>query len=270
MFLVDVFRRLFVRQDALYTHYKTQYQARSRASQLFYLFFYLLPGLLAYIAINFPVVYEAGVRATGLPGNYYQYGWLIFITFGWHIILPFLVLRFVDKLSWPQSLEFLSLNRFDWRGCTYLLMLAFVLFTVLSLPYMAYLQRPLYQWLDDIPAFRIPDYSIFKTAEALYGFPTPLLLLLLIGNFVGEEVYFRGYLLKKTAFLGRHNIWVNGVLFAVYHFFQIPQTWPLVIPSMVFPLLMVARKNLYVVILFHLLVNLVWSSLINVLLPLLP
>ncbi|WP_128546774.1 CPBP family intramembrane glutamic endopeptidase [Larkinella soli] len=267
---VSLLRRLFFRPDVVYSRYENQFQARTPAGRRFYLFMYLLPGLVVYAAINIPSLYEAGVRATGLTGRYYQYGWIAFITFGWHMVLPFLILRYHDKLSVRQTFEYLGMDRFDWRGCSYLQVIAFLLFTILTLPYMAYLQRPMYQWLDAAPLLRIPDYSIFKTAESLYGFPPVLLLLLFIGNFVGEELYFRGYLQKKTAFLGKHNVWVNGVLFAVYHLFQIPQTWPLVIPSMVFPLLMAARKNLYVVILFHLLVNLVWAPLIHFLLPFMP
>jgi len=263
-------RDLFLRPDPTYDYYTEYYQAKGSPARWLYLFLYLLPGLIAYGVINVPEIYQAGMRLTGLSGPDYQYAWLILISIGWHMVLPFVILRYHDRLSWRESLAFLSLNRIDWRGCTYLLALAFVLFTLLTLPYMAYIQRPLYAWLDAVPLFRIPDYSIFKSAEALYGFPPALLLLLFVGNFVGEELYFRGYLMKKTAFLGRHLIWVNGALFAVYHFFQIAQTWPLVIPSMAFPLLMHWRKNLYVCIFFHLLVNLAWAPLLDLLLPLLP
>ncbi|AII54364.1 CPBP family intramembrane glutamic endopeptidase [Hymenobacter sp. APR13] len=256
-------RRLLRRSDARYDYYAAQYQARTPAARAWYLAFYLLPGLLVYAAINVAPVYAAGLRLTGLAGPVYQYAWLIGITYGWHLLLPVLVLRYADGLPWRDIPDFLGLRRPDWAGCTWLLLLVFVVFTLLTLPYMRYVQQPLYQWLDQVPAFRIPAYSIFKSAEALYGFPPVWLALLLIGNFVGEEVYFRGYLQKKSAFLGRWNVPVNGVLFAVYHFFQIPQTWPLVVPTLIFPLLMHWRKSLYVVILFHLLINLGWSAVVQ-------
>lgn len=263
MSLSTTLSRLLVRSDADYTYYETHYQAKRLPTRLFYLSIYLLPGLLAYVLINVRFVYEAGLRLTGLTGPVYQYLILIVITFGWHMALPLAVLRWIDKLSFRQSLAFLSLNRFDWRGCTYLTLVVFIVFTLVSLPYMAYVQRPLYGWLDSVPLLAIPDYSIFKSAESLYGFSTLWLALLLVGNFVGEEVYFRGYLQKKTAFLGPYTIWVNATLFALYHFFQIPQTWPLALPGLILPLLMQWRKNLYVVILFHTLLNLVWSGLIG-------
>lgn len=252
-----------VRPDADYAHYEAAYQARSRAGRAFFLSSYLLPGLVGYLVINVPSVYAAGLRLTGLPGPWYQLGWLLVITYGWHMLLPLLLLRYADKLSLGQSLAFLGLRRADWRGCLVVLPVVFGLFTLLTLPYMRYVQQPLYRWLDAVPLFRIPAYSIFQSATALYGFPAGWLALLLVGNFVGEELYFRGYLQKKTAFLGGYNVPVNGVLFAVYHFFQIPQSWPLVLPVLIFPLLMRWRKNLYVVILLHLLTNLVWSAIVH-------
>ena len=78
---------------------------------------------------------------------------------------------------------------------------------------------------------------------------------LFIGNFLGEELYFRGYLMKKTAFLGRWNWTVNSLLFALYHLWQIPQTWPLIVMVLAFGLLMWLRKDLYVILLFHLFGN---------------
>ena len=45
-----------------------------------------------------------------------------------------------------------------------------------------------------------------------------------VGNFLGEELYFRGYLMKKTAFLGGWNWVFNSVAFSLYHLWQAPQT----------------------------------------------
>lgn len=85
----------------------------------------------------------------------------------------------------------------------------------------------------------------------LYKFPPFALLLLFIGNFLGEELYFRGYLMKKIAFLGNAAWVVNSLLFATYHFWQIPQTWPLVDLVLTIGLLMQLRKDLYVLVAFH-------------------
>ena len=80
-------------------------------------------------------------------------------------------------------------------------------------------------------------------------------MFLFIGNFLGEELYFRGYLMKKSSFLGRANWFVNPLLFALYHLWQIPQTWPLIGLVLAFGLLMRMRKDLYVLVAFHLFVN---------------
>lgn len=62
--------------------------------------------------------------------------------------------------------------------------------------------------------------------------------MLFIGNFVGEEVYYRGSLMKKTSFLRRANWFVNLLLFAHYHLWQIPFTWPSIGLVFAFGLLM--------------------------------
>jgi len=77
------------------------------------------------------------------------------------------------------------------------------------------------------PPLSHPAWSIFGgDPSGLYAFPPFALLLLFIGNFLGEELYFRGYLMKKSSFLGRANWFINPFLFALYHLWQIPMTWP--------------------------------------------
>ena len=65
--------------------------------------------------------------------------------------------------------------------------------------------------------------------------------------------------MKKTAFLGRLNWVVNSILFAGYHLWQIPQTWPFVGLLLFFGLLMSIRKDLYVLIAFHFFANM-WMA----------
>ena len=114
---------------------------------------------------------------------------------------------------------------------------------------MAYVYPWLKELVESIPALRIPDYSIF--GGRLYSFPTVQLLPLLVGNFLGEELYFRGYLMKKVGFLGRSTWLISSVLFALYHVWQAPNTWPLIGIAIFFGLLMQLRKNLYVTIALH-------------------
>jgi uncharacterized protein len=141
--------------------------------------------------------------------------------------------------------------------------LAFAASVIFSLPWMLTAYTPLQGWLGSQPVFAIPAHSMFASAEAFYGASSVLLGLMLIGNFVGEEIYFRGYLMKKTAFLGRANWLVGSVLFALYHLWQIPQTWPLLVPMLFFGLLMQMRKNLYALIAFHTFFNVLGYPIYN-------
>jgi uncharacterized protein len=249
-------RRFFVRENPTYDRYAATYQAKLSAAKLFYLLMYLLPGILVYVAINVGWVYRAELRYTGVCGKNLQFGWVMIITFGWHMLTPFLFLRFADKLTFKQSLEFLGLDRIDLGGLFLFLPVYCAGFAIVALPYMHFVWNPFSSWLQTIPAFQVPAYSIFRPGpEGLYSFPPVALLFLFIGNFLGEELYFRGYLLKKSAFLGRAVWIVNSLLFAVYHFWQVPQTWPLLGLVLAFGLLMWLRRDVYILISFHLFVN---------------
>jgi len=249
-------RRFFVREDPLYDHYAAIGQAKSARAKAFYLLMHLLPGILGWALINVNCIYQAQLRLTGLSGRALQYAWLIVIAFGWHMVSPVLLLRFADKLTWKQSLEFVGLNRVDLRGLFVVLPAYCALFALAALPYMRWIWSPLERWLQSVPAFRMPDYTIFKGGpDGLYSFPPIALVFLFIGNFLGEELYFRGYLMKKVVFLGKATWIANSVLFAVYHLWQIPQTWPLTGLVLAIGLLMQLRKDLYVLVAFHLFIN---------------
>jgi membrane protease YdiL (CAAX protease family) len=249
-------RRFFVREDAVYERYEAEYQAKTTLAKVIYLFLYLLPGIVAFAFINIEPIFHAQMSLTGLSAKYLQYSWVLLITFGWHMLVPFLVLRYGDRLTLRESFAFLGLDRVDRRGLFLVLPVYAVLFALISMPYVKFVWSVLETWLNHVPLFRIPRYSIFQDVpDNIYNFPKFALFFLLVGNFVGEELYFRGYLMKKTAFLGRANWIVNSVLFALYHLWQIPQTWPVVGLALGFGLLMTLRKDLYVLIAFHFFVN---------------
>jgi membrane protease YdiL (CAAX protease family) len=249
-------RRFFFREDPIYDHYAAIGQAKSPRAKAFYLLMHLLPGITGWALINVSSIYYAQLRFTGLSGRTLQYVWLLIATFCWHMVVPVLFLRFNDKLTWKQSLQFLGLDRVDLRGLFIVLPVYCALFALAALPYMQFMWNPLERWLQSVPAFQMPAYTIFKGGpEGLYSFPPIALLFLFIGNFLGEELYFRGYLMKKIAFLGNSAWIVNSILFALYHLWQIPQTWPLVGLVLAIGLLMQLRKDLYVLVAFHFFIN---------------
>jgi membrane protease YdiL (CAAX protease family) len=199
-------RRFFVREDAAYDQYEADYQAKTVSEKVIYLFLYLWPGLLAFVCINIEAVFRAQMAFIGLSARYLQYVWVLLITFGWHMSVPFLVLRLNDKLSFRETLRFLGLNRIYLRGLLLVLPVYFLLFVLISLPYIRFVAPVIENWTKTVSFFRIPSYSIFQdTPENMYSFPPVALVVLGIGNFLGEELYFRGYLMKKSAFLGKMN-----------------------------------------------------------------
>ncbi len=248
--------KFFIRQNPTYDSWEQTSRPRSGFARVSYLVLYILPGLIAALAINVRPLFEAEVHLTGLSPRYLQLAWLLLVTFGWHMLSPFVLLRASDRLSLRQSLSYLGLNRIDLRGMLFVLPAFCTGFALISVPYMQFIWQPLHDVCQAVPLFHIPAWSIFGgDPRGLYAFPPFALLLLSIGNFMGEELYFRGYLMKKSSFLGRTNWVVNSLLFALYHLWQIPQTWPLIGLVFGFGLLMRLRKDLYILIAFHLFVN---------------
>ncbi|HEV2646103.1 MAG TPA: CPBP family intramembrane glutamic endopeptidase [Acidobacteriaceae bacterium] len=246
----------FVREDQTYDAWERTCRPNSAFAKSLYLVMYILPGLVAALAINVRPLFEAELRVTHLSPRYLQLAWLLFVTFGWHMLSPFLLLRSSDRLSFRQSLLFLGLNRIDLRGLLLVLPIFCAAFALVSVPYMEFVWVPLRRVCQSVPLFHIPAWSIFGgDPKGFYAFPPFALLLLFIGNFLGEELYFRGYLMKKSSFLGGANWVVNSWLFALYHLWQIPQTWPAIGLIFAFGLLMRLRKDLYVLVAFHLFVN---------------
>ena len=253
-------RHVVVREDAVYDYYSARYQAKTLLGNVVYLGLYLLPGILVFVVVNIEPLFRWEMAVTGWSARYVQYAWVLIITFGWHIFVPFVVLRYADKLTLRESCAFLGLNRVDWRGLLTVLPVFVVAFAIVSLPYVKYVAPVIEDWTKMIPLFRIPSYSIFQdTPENIYSFPPFALLFLGIGNFLGEELYFRGYLMKKSAFLGEANWTVNSVLFGLYHVCQVQQTWPMIGLILMFGLLMKLRKDLWVMVGFHFFVNM-WMA----------
>ncbi len=121
---------------------------------------------------------------------------------------------------------------------------------------MQFVWDPLSRLCQAVPLFHVPSWSIFGEDPAgLYAFPPYALALFFLGNFLGEELYFRGYLMKKSSFLGPANWVLNPTCFALYHLWQIPFTWPLIGLVLALGLLMRLRKDLYVLIAFHFFIN---------------
>lgn len=258
--LAYLLKRFLVRDDPTYDKWEVECQPTTTLGKCAYIALYFLPGLVAAVVINVPSIFSAELRLTRLSPRYLQFDWLLVITLGWHLLSPFFFLRVADGLTFRDSLSYLGLDRADLRGLFVVLPVFCCGFALVSVPYMQFVWNPLNAFLQTVPLFHVPRWSIFGGDPAgLYAFPLYALALLFLGNFVGEEVYYRGYLMKKSSFLGPANWVVNPVLFALYHLWQIPFTWPLIGLVLAFGLLMRLRKATYVLVAFHFFVNM-WLS----------
>ncbi|CQR56573.1 CPBP family intramembrane glutamic endopeptidase [Paenibacillus riograndensis] len=247
----------FVNRDPEYESFLRQHEAASRRSILFYLSCAILPGFLAYLLI-YPLRPRL-MELTGLSSHYIQFLVLAVMASGWHIFFPLFMLKFVDKLTWKQTFTYLGFRKGDAKGLFVILPIITIIFTVLSLPYMKWMFPPLSAFLDSIPALRMGEWHIYH--QGYYDFPWPLLVIGLIGNFIGEEIYFRGFLLKKIGRL-RFDWLLVSVLFQFYHMWQAPMNWAFIPLAVVIPceILVKLRKNLYGAILFHIYINTIWGA----------
>lgn len=254
--MVSPLKRFFIRDDPTYDTWEGLYQPTTTLGRCAYLLMYVIPGLLTAVVINVPSIFSAELGFTHLSPRYLQFAWLLAITLGWHLLSPFFFLRAADGLTFRESLSFLGLSRIDLKGLFLVLPVFCCGLALVSVPYMQFVWNPLSTLLQAVPLFHVPRWSIFGGDPAgLYAFPPYALALLFVGNFLGEELYFRSYLMKKSSFLGAANWGVNPVLFGLYHLWQIPFTWPLIGLVLAFGLLMRLRKDLYVLIAFHFFVN---------------
>lgn len=247
----------FVQSDPEYDSFVRKHQAKSGKQILFYLSFAVFPGVLAYLLI-YPLR-PLLMAVTGLSSHYVQFLVLAVMASGWHFLFPLFMLRFADKLTWKEALCYLGFRRESFKGLLLVLPLITLLFTALSLPYMKWVFPSLSSFLNSIPALHMGEWHIFN--QGYYDFPWPLLLIGIIGNFIGEEVYFRGYLLKKIGRL-RFDWLILSILFQVYHMWQAPMNWAFIPLAVIIPceILVKLRKNIYGAILFHIFINTIWGA----------
>ena len=249
-------KNLFNQPNSTYQKYAEALQAKSVSQKAWVLFNYLLPGILITILINIKRIHDFFIDLFSCSSESYQFWLLIALTFGWHITYPVFMLRIKKGYSWKETAEALSLNRFSVKGFLVTTPLFFLLLLLLAVPYMGAFFPSIHAYLQSIDLIAIPEHSLFYDYQTIYNFAPWQLALLFIGNFVGEEIYFRGYLLKRSSFLGKHNWWIHSLLFTIYHLWQIPMTYALGFISLSFGIYMIWRKNLYELMLLHVLINL--------------
>ncbi|MCY9532146.1 CPBP family intramembrane metalloprotease [Paenibacillus alvei] len=249
-------KNFFNLQDPDYVDFLRKYEAKGKKQITFYLMLALIPGVLTYILIYF--FREPFMELTGLSSHNTQFFILAIMASVWHVFFPFAMLRYADKLSFKESLRYLGFTRLDLKGLIIVFPVIVILFTLISLPYMRFIFPPLHEYLNSLPYFHMGEWHIWQ--QGYYDFPWYLLMIGVFGNFVGEEIYFRGYLLRKVGSL-KFDWLIIAVLFQIYHMWQAPQNWAFIPLSIFIPeeILVKLRKNIYGAILLHLFVNTIWG-----------
>lgn len=250
--MVTKLRAFFIREDPEYEAFVKRHEAKTLGQKIFFILIHLAPGLLGYLAIHYlrlPLM-----ELTGLSSKNVQWLVILALGIGWMIVLPIIMLMKVDKLSFRETLRFLGFNTPDWKGILLIMPVVTIVILPLAAPFVNYIHPVLFNWLNSIPALHIPEWHI---THEFYNFPFAQLLVVLIANYLGEEIYFRGYLMKKIGFFGAWTWLASNVLFELYHIHQAPNNWPYVLIAFILPfgILMQWRKSIYPVIAFHIIVN---------------
>lgn len=255
-------RKLFQLDDPAYDDWIRRYQPQKTIVIWFFFVLHLIPGLFAYLMI-YPFR-ETGMTLLGLDAKYYQLIVLLTMIFFFELLIPFAYLRYKDGLRFTESLRYLGLHRLQPRGLVGLLIIT-VCFTLVSLPYMKFVHPWLSGLIDALPAFHMGSWHIY--VQGYYTFPIALLIVIFVANFLGEEIFFRGFLLKKIGKLKGDWIYAS-FLFQLYHIWQAPVNWAFVPFAILIPFALLAklRKGIWESILFHIFTNLVWGELIFVIL----
>jgi len=127
--------------------------------------------------------------------------------------------------------------------------------------------------MTEIPGLSVPDYFPFflnPAIDPINGDPSaltpgfilqgaywliPLILLTLLLNILTEELYFRAWLLPKMSKYGKASWFINGLLFASYHSFQI-WLFPQILPISIFMAYVVYKsKSIWPAFAIHMAVN---------------
>ena len=138
--------------------------------------------------------------------------------------------------------------------------------------------KPFVEYFKLIPGLSIPDYMPFWLDPSINPMNTDLNILspnyMLKGNYIvlvimticlllnilAEEIYFRAWLLPKMESLGKWSWVLNGLLFALYHSFQLWLLPMLLVLSLAAAFTVYLSKSILPAFLTHLVANFLLST----------
>jgi len=214
---------------------------------------HLLPGLLVLISI---------IIITPLLERYKLPLVLVLIfSFGF-ILIPFelgYMLYQGKKINGKFSLKGIILFKEEiskWQYIIYtipIIIWIFLVYGVLAPPIDNFIINKLFSWIPEIYFLNI-DFSLYSQSAlfimwiAYLGFNCILAPLI-------EELYFRGYLLPNISHIGKWAPILNIILFSLYHFFSPWQNPVRIIALSPMVYLVWWKKNVYLGIIIHCIVN---------------
>jgi len=114
--------------------------------------------------------------------------------------------------------------------------------------------------LPALVANGLPVLSPGLPLQGKYGL-LPLIGIALLLNILTEELYFRAWLLPKMSRYGAWSWVLNGVLFALYHTFQLWLLPVLLVASLLFAFICYRSKSIWPALVAHLIGNFLLSIL---------
>lgn len=224
------------------------------------LFLYFIPGMALTIALF--TMARALTSFLGFSLWFTQILIVLVFLFVLQLFFVYLNARYLDGLSLASIVEGLGLKRFSFVNI--LLAVAYGIVSLILLNvYVSHVGRHIYSFLQTIPWLSMPEWHFQVCAKPEYSsFEMVLLLMAMLGmNVFCEEVFFRGYLFRKSAFLGRATWIVNGLFFIAYHLFQVPLTYAIFPVGLMISGYFAWRKDIYGAMIIHLMINVFLPSL---------
>lgn len=196
-------------------------------------------GLFPSVPVMFTVI--APLLALGLLGFLFYKGRVL----NGRLSLQGVVLYAPRPIPWGKTVR-LALALFAW--------IAFIWF-VCKPALNAFFITHVFAWM---PAYFFDDYFLNNLGQYSAGTLRLLGILFTLSISLGgavEELYFRGYLLPRMAYLGRWAPFVNVVLFSLYHFWS---PWENLVRLLAITPWIYAvwrTRNIYLSLLIHFVIN---------------
>ncbi|MGI9552806.1 MAG: CPBP family intramembrane glutamic endopeptidase [Aurantibacter sp.] len=151
------------------------------------------------------------------------------------------VIVYTQKLSWKQYLKWTLIG-----------ILSCIVVYVPLYPLGLFLKDSIFSWLPEWyfdPGFGTSNMDLIANV-----FLAGIFIDGIVGPVV-EELFFRGYLLPRMAYLKKWAPIVNGILFGLYHFWQPHNYLAIIAIGIILSYIVWKKKNVYLGILIHCTLN---------------